>query len=97
MAQHTHEVYWHKLGDFFVVISKEYKFMFFCHVRLLKFVKSLADHCLTEQRLQWLHTTRNIDFTNLIQERKPSTETPTMTTATVNSRGGRMRFLKLPH
>ena len=40
MAQHTHEVYWHKLGDFFVVISKEYKLMFFCHVRLLKFVRS---------------------------------------------------------
>ena len=71
--------------------------MFFCHVKLLKFVKSLADHCLTEQRLQRLHPTRNIDFTNLVQERKPSTETRTMTTARVNSGGGRMRFLELPH
>ena len=36
MAQHTHEVYWHKLGDFFVVISKEYKFMFFLSCKAIE-------------------------------------------------------------
>lgn len=48
-------------------------------------VKSLANRTrlreqstrLTEQRLQWLYTTKNIDFTKLIQKREPSTQTTT--------------------
>ena len=67
----------------------------FCHVRLLRFVKLLADHCLTEQRLQWLYT-RNIAFTNLTQRREPSIQTAT-TAATGNAReGGEYGFQACP-